>query len=92
MLVLKQMATEDVVYSERSTGANREIPRQHSLSHSRPLGFPDRELALWRNLVEKDGKEDEKIIYFGGLISTPMILCICILARRHHCYLIHWTI
>lgn len=52
MLVLKQMATEDVVYSERSTGANQEISRQHSLSHSRLLDFPDRELALWRNLVE----------------------------------------
>lgn len=53
ILVLKQMATEDVIYSERPTGANREIPRQHSLSsHSRPLGFPDRELALWRNSVE----------------------------------------
>ena len=30
MLVLKQMATEDVVYSGRSTGANQEISRQHA--------------------------------------------------------------
>lgn len=26
MLILKQMATEDVVYSARSTGANQEYP------------------------------------------------------------------
>ncbi|KAJ9481957.1 hypothetical protein VN97_g11498, partial [Penicillium thymicola] len=42
MLILKQMATEDVVYSERSTGANQEISRQHSLSHWRFFGLPDR--------------------------------------------------
>ena len=52
MLVLKQTATEDVVYSDMSTGASQELSRQHNLSHSRLLGFPDRELALWRNLVE----------------------------------------
>lgn len=52
MLVLKQMTTEDVVYSARSTGANQEILRQHSLSHWRLFGLPDRELVLWRNLVE----------------------------------------
>lgn len=51
MLVLKQMATE-VLYSESRTGTTQETSRQNSPSHLHLLGFPDRELALWRNLVE----------------------------------------